>query len=563
MPLHLRFLVGWMLLLCPPCASAAEPGALSGDVTVLLFQTEAVQTLQVRAREAGLRLCKACAEQHGPVSLDLHAQDDIMLDAHGKPLHTVALKGEISVLTGGNHRATAAGKWSIHAAHHQLVVQVMISRERYVEGVLAAEAGPNEPQEFLKAMAVTARSFAAAASARHADGTFCDTTHCQALRLEPVSQSLRDAVWDTSGETLWFADKRAVAYFSQHCGGVTEDASSAWGGSSLPWLSSHVDAWCARMPSQWRASIAASDVQRALALEGYSSTGPIQEIAASARDRSGRVEQVRVRDAGSTRRISAATLRFALNRSLGWNQLRSDRYQVRRIGDRIVFEGSGFGHGVGLCQAGAIAMARSGKNYREILHTYFPGTVVRLRAHDLGWRTITANGFLFRSTAQDGFVERHAAQGFADARYRWSVPVTANPSLTVFPTTESFRQATGRPGWDLAVTKGARTGTQPADVLNAHGGARAAFRHEFLHSFVEAQAKPASPLWLREGLVTALNEDVCTAGDFRSADEVSVALRTAVTLAQSQRAHAAACAWTKHFITEHGLAAARALLQNP
>jgi stage II sporulation protein D len=72
--------------------------------------------------------------------------------------------------------------------------------------------------------------------------------------------------------------------------------------------------------------------------------------------------------------MSASTFRFAVDRELGWDKIRSDLYEVRGTGDHIIFSGRGSGHGVGLCQTGAEEMARQGKSYREILSFYYPGT---------------------------------------------------------------------------------------------------------------------------------------------------------------------------------------------
>lgn len=558
-----RFLRAWLActaLLCAPLLRAAIAPKANEDVTVLLFRTEAVQHLQVRSRAALLKLCATCADHHDPVAMDIQLHGNSMVNAAGESIRTLELDGEAELVTGGGHRAEAAGRYRIDADGDRLRVQVQISRERYVEAVLAAEAGPSAPPEFLKAMAVIARSFAAANLLRHPGGSLCDTTHCQALRLEPVPEALRDAAWSTSGETLWFAGRNVPAYFSQHCGGFTEDAAAAWGGPPEPWLTAHVDPWCARVPSSWRASLAEADVRRALAAEGFPIASEIQDMAAIRRDRSGRVQQVRLRTADTTRALPASTLRFALNRSLGWNQLRSDRYEVRRVGDHIVFQGTGLGHGVGLCQAGAAAMAHAGKSYRKILQTYFLGAAVRLHAQDTGWQSVSANGFTLRVTAKDAALEAAAARAFADARSRYGSAVTSAPTLTIFPTTEAYRQATGQPGWELAATRGDRIATQSAGLLRMHGGAEPLLRHEFLHSFVEREASPAAPLWMREGLVGVLNGETCAATASLSADAIDAALRAPASLSQSQQAHAAACALTRKFIAEHGMSAAHTML---
>ena len=556
-------ILGYAFLLSAAWLHAAVPAGPSKDITVLLFRTELVQQLHVQAGSATLRLCPVCEERQGPISLDLRRQGSFLLDGTHHPLHTLYLQGSVQMETGEHHRAEAAGRWRIDVDQDRLRVHVQIPRERYVEAVLAAEAEPEEPTESLKALAIVTRSFAATTSGRHENNALCDTTHCQALRLEPVRQAVRDAVWNTSGETVWYGARQVPAYFSQHCGGFTEDAAAAWGGSSTPWLPAHTDPWCSRIPSQWHTSLLEADVRRALAAEGIPLPGAIQQLAVLGRDRSGRVQQLRLGTNRSTQTIAAGTFRFAVNRSLGWNQIRSDRYQVQRVGDRFVFQGSGFGHGVGLCQTGAAQMARAGKSAREILQMYFPGATVRIRSQDAGWTVMPVNGFTLRTTERDGTIKSDAASAFADARTRWGRPGKMVPTLTVFPNTEAFRQATGQPGWTLAVTQGSNIATQATDVLQRHGGAHALLRHEFLHSFVEAEASAGAPLWLREGLVGVLNGDLCADSSQQTGDQVNAALRVAGSLAQSQRAHHAACALTHLYLRQHGLDAAHALLQRP
>src|SRR5258708_29209937 len=98
--------------------------------------------------------------------------------------------------------------------------------------------------------------------------------------------------------------------------------------------------------------------------------------------------------------VSASSFRFAVNRALGWNKIRSDLYDLRNDGDHILFSGRGSGHGVGLCQAGAEEMARQGKDYKQILNFYFPGTHLWKTSAD-DWRKRTSERFELISTAPE------------------------------------------------------------------------------------------------------------------------------------------------------------------
>src|SRR5205807_8769263 len=73
-----------------------------------------------------------------------------------------------------------------------------------------------------------------------------------------------------------------------------------------------------------------------------------------------------------------------VGRVLGWNVLKSSRFEIARNGSNFIFHGSGFGHGLGLCQEGAHVMAARGAGYQKILEKYFPGTIIKKDAETRG-----------------------------------------------------------------------------------------------------------------------------------------------------------------------------------
>src|SRR5205085_4823263 len=99
-------------------------------------------------------------------------------------------------------------------------------------------------------------------------------------------------------------------------------------------------------------------------------------VAVADRTTSGRVKRVTI----DGRAVGATEFRFAIGRTLGWDKVRSDLYQLEDRGDAIAFRGRGQGHGVGLCQTGAEAMGTGGRSYREILAYYYPGTALGINA---------------------------------------------------------------------------------------------------------------------------------------------------------------------------------------
>ena len=133
--------------------------------------------------------------------------------------------------------------------------------------------------------------------------------------------------------------------------------------------------------------------------------------------------------------------------------------------------------------------------------------------------------------------------------------------MTVYPTTELFRQATNVPGWMLGTARGDTIALQPVSVLQQHGGAEALLLHEFLHSMVESEATDAAPLWLREGLVEALAGE---SGGPKNMTPVQIdaALLRAGNQQEAEQAHRAACELVRGLIAKYGMQAVRGWLRS-
>jgi stage II sporulation protein D len=117
-------------------------------------------------------------------------------------------------------------------------------------------------------------------------------------------------------------------------------------------------------------------LRRALNLDPRSEAGRrLDAVVVVTRDTSGRAERLEVRGE-HTHVVRGEDLRAILNRTLGDRGIESTRFSVARAGSTYEFQGTGFGHGVGLCQVGAAARARQGQAAPAILATYFPGTTL-------------------------------------------------------------------------------------------------------------------------------------------------------------------------------------------
>jgi hypothetical protein len=137
------------------------------------------------------------------------------------------------------------------------------------------------------------------------------------------------------------------------------------------------DDFCAGTTHQtWQDVIPSGELLKALRADKRSDVGAhLGSIRVLRRDASGRAEQVALE--GERRRVLRGwDFKLIVGRTLGWNVLKSSRFEVMRAGGNFIFRGSGFGHGLGLCQSGAHVMAHRGASYRQIIGQFFPGTTV-------------------------------------------------------------------------------------------------------------------------------------------------------------------------------------------
>jgi stage II sporulation protein D len=165
------------------------------------------------------------------------------------------------------------------------------------------------------------------------------------------------------------------------CGGRTSAAIDVWGASSPPYLRSVADDGpAAAAHSAWRYDVDRDAVRRALNADSRTAVGAhLAAMTVAARDPSGRVQRLSLK--GDTDRLVRGTdFREVLTNAFGPRAVRSTLFDVEAAGDTFTFTGSGFGHGVGLCQAGAFARVAAGLDPRTVLEFYFPGTnLLKLR----------------------------------------------------------------------------------------------------------------------------------------------------------------------------------------
>lgn len=468
-------------------------------------------------------------------------------------------------------QASAASQVRVYLAREDKVV--MMAFEDYVLGVLAAEGAVEDEPEALKALAVAVRTYALQNLKRHErEGyDFCNTTHCQRYTFiedggkTSVRDAFRQARDATIGEVLLDEHGEiADAYFHAACGGMTANVATLWGSVAAPkHLRGVRDEYCVTRPNrEWTDVIPMKRLAEALRQDARTETGArLENVTVSRRDATGRAELLTLE--GERRRVVRGwDFKIIVGRVLGWNVLKSSRFEVTRSGSNFIFRGSGFGHGVGLCQEGAHVLAERGTPYRQILSYYFPGTSVgpgtkgmeatattlESSAHAAAWKAdVLAGEFDYQASiyarrAFNSNVLRPSVYASTQNRrlsltsehFQLSYPAStlereaesvlrmleaartdvlnrvanASPNfdrlqrlnVIVHPTTGDFVSATGQPFWAAGATKGRRIELQPLDLLRRRGVLLNTLRHEYAHAVIDALSSGRAPRWLSEGL---------------------------------------------------------------
>ncbi|MBU1998762.1 MAG: SpoIID/LytB domain-containing protein [Candidatus Omnitrophota bacterium] len=253
-----------------------------------------------------------------------------------------------------------------------------IELEDYVKGVLIHEASHYWPLEALKALAVVCRSFALyqAEERSSQDYDLSSDIYSQVYGGKSGERyRLNQAVDSTKSQVLVYKGKVLPAFHHATCGGATEDAAILWNIDILP-LKGVVCGFCQDSPHfNWHLVLNRAEVRKKLSDGGYK-TQDIQDIVILSKTNSGRVKDMSIVFASGNLNISAKDFR----NTIGPNSIRSANFKLRFEGEDIVFEGIGWGHGVGFCQWGAYFMAKEDYNFHQILEHYYPGSKIEIRS---------------------------------------------------------------------------------------------------------------------------------------------------------------------------------------
>jgi stage II sporulation protein D len=287
----------------------------------------------------------------------------------------------------GEYRAPAVDVLRVQVREGTALVVRDVPLEEYVAATVLSEFDPPSGDQrtierMFEVQAIVSRSYAIAERGRHAREGFdlCSTSHCQLyqparLRTSRWAQLARSATERTRGEILLYAGTAAEAFFHANCGGHTSSSAEVWGGAPRPYLVGVSDS-VQHQDDDWTFDRDTPSIREALDADARTAVGDrLNAIQVTMRDEAGRAEEITL-EGTRTLTVRGEVFREVIARRFGAKSIRSTLFSVSRSNTGFAFRGKGFGHGVGLCQDGALARLAAGATPEAVLAHYFPGTTL-------------------------------------------------------------------------------------------------------------------------------------------------------------------------------------------
>lgn len=256
------------------------------------------------------------------------------------------------------------GMIEVNASSGNLNLVNVVDEENYLAGVLKGEAGKNKPQAFYETMAIVSRTYMKYYEGRHKKEGFsiCDQTHCQVYKGHTIYQPWIDAILATEGIVLKNQNLEgyAEAVFHSNCGGMTASAKSVWK-NDIAICEVTTDSFCINgRYANW---------EKRISMSKFKSTIGLTQLEISQDSLCGLIEFCYSGERPDDIVFGNKSFSSVKLRSLF--SLRSAWFDVECENDSVKFSGKGYGHGVGLCQEGAIEMSLKNKSFTDILSYYF------------------------------------------------------------------------------------------------------------------------------------------------------------------------------------------------
>lgn len=258
--------------------------------------------------------------------------------------------------------------------------------DTYLLGVVSSEMPANFEEEALKAQAIVARTYTLYKiinGSKHENADICDDSKCcQAWitkedRLNKWNEEERESNWkkiekavnSTKGKIIMYEGKPINAFFHSNSGGITDTASSVWGGTNYPYLQS-VETSGEDAYTQYSSEITVSKEEFISKIKEYHSDFQIDF------NKENQIEILEYTEGDRIKTIKVGNLNLSGVEIRNIFGLKSARFEVKIEGENIKFNVIGYGHGVGMSQTGADSLAKQGKNCEEIIKHYYTGVEI-------------------------------------------------------------------------------------------------------------------------------------------------------------------------------------------
>ena len=274
--------------------------------------------------------------------------------------------GSALVVNGSPYR----GMIELHNNMGNISIINILKMNEYLYGVVPSEIPGLWPPEAIKAQAVAARTYTYyhLMSQKKSIYDLDATTSFQVYKgLSAETKNTNIAVDETSGYIAVYKNRPIIAFFHSTCGGRTMDDKYIWNGDDKPYLESVKCDYCKGSPYyKWEEKISLYEIRRNLSNK-YKGIGPITGISLKRQD--SRVDSVIIEHKKGTLTLTGNEFRLLFPE----NKIKSMSFTSGKTSDGIILHGSGWGHGVGMCQWGAKGMAEAGADYKDILMHYYKG----------------------------------------------------------------------------------------------------------------------------------------------------------------------------------------------
>ncbi len=368
-----------MLLLALVAFCCLEPHRANAQrISIGLYDTCSIQELCVRPLTEGYKILLngKLRELEKEKELRIAFQERMLYCTQGaenlQPSGHVALlhtdpnsQFELKLLRPQGEARTYEGNLSLFVDFGRIMCINLVDQENYIAGVALAEVGGKAKPELYKAQALLIRTYLMGNRTKHLEEGFnlCDQVHCQAYKgsaskypyiLQATKQTANMVVVDGAGELI-------TSVFHANCGGQTASARDVWL-TETSYLQSVRDLYCRRARgANWKKTLSLNDWKRFLQSKG---------VVTERINNSGYLYRSETRE-GMYELPGGIAVPFRDLRE--YFNLKSAWFDVTVEGGQVNLSGRGYGHGIGMCQEGAMRMAEEGKTATEIISFYFRG----------------------------------------------------------------------------------------------------------------------------------------------------------------------------------------------